>query len=145
MRMLFLLLVSFSAFAGVCDQYENDCEYYLCVSAEKQCDPSEYPVKFGHRFCMRYQERMATFSPAGKLWVEEVRKCLIREMNDFSDELSCSELKIKAFNSHGRCYVESGFCHLSARDKKTVVETIWPTIRNVYVLADGINILRKCH
>lgn len=145
MKYLFLVLLSLSAIASECSQYTNDCEYYLCVSAERNCGPRDYPERFGHRFCLRYSERLDTFSEEGKNWVNSVRSCLIKKMEDLDQNLTCSQLKTQAFRAHVPCYLESGFCQLNLKDKKAVIDTIWPTIRNVYVLAGGMNILKACH
>ena len=145
MRVLLLLLLPFSVLASECSHLPNDCEYYLCIAREKSCNDSSYPVKFGHRFCMRYQERMNTFSLEGWKWVEDVRRCLIRDMNNFEENLSCSELKQRAFQSHVPCYLESGFCSLSVRDKRAVIQAIWPATRNSEIFSAGTEILKRCY
>lgn len=145
MKYLVLGLLSLSAIADECSRYTNDCEYYLCISAEKGCDRRDYPVRFGHRFCLRYSKRIESFSEEGKIWVDNVRSCLIKKMEELDQELNCSQLKVQAFKTHVPCYLESGFCQLKLKDKRAVIDTVWPTIRNVYVLAGGINILKSCH
>lgn len=146
MKWIVLTLLSFNVFAtSDCTQYANDCEYYSCVSDSKHCPDSSYPVSFGKRYCLRYEERMGRFSDAGRIWIEEVRKCLIRDMETFESDLTCSQLRKRAFKGHVPCYVESGFCNLSVKDKARVVKTIWPSIRNVYILASGINVMRACY
>ena len=143
--LLILLVLPFSVLAGDCSHLSNDCEYYLCIAREKSCNNSSYPIKFGHRFCMRYEERMNTFGPEGWMWVEQVRRCLIRELDQYGDNLSCSELKKRAVQSHVPCYVESGFCSLSLKDKKAVIQTIWPAIRNIEIFSAGTQVLKECY
>lgn len=146
MKWMLTLLFTFSVYASSdCSQYTNDCEYYSCISNAKHCSPANYPESFGKRYCLRYENQMNRFSENGKLWIEEVRKCLIRDMETFQSDLSCSQLRKRAFQGHVPCYVESGYCNLTFRDKIQVTKTIWPSIRNVYILASGINILRSCH
>lgn len=152
MKGIGLFLISFSASAAFglvlasdCSQYANDCEYYSCVSNSKHCSDESYPENFGKRYCLRYEERKENFSEEGKTWIQEVRKCLIQDMSTFENDLSCSQLRKRAFKGHVPCYVESGYCNLSLRDKIQVTRTIWPSIRNVYILASGINILKACH
>jgi hypothetical protein len=140
-----IFLISFSAFANSdCSQYSDDCEYYSCVAQAKHCSDSSYPISFGKRYCLRYVEDSANLSKYGQEWLQNVRKCLIKDMTTFEDTLSCSQLRGRAFKGHVTCYVESGFCHLSWKDKARVVKTIWPSIRNVYIMASGINVLRAC-
>lgn len=146
MKWFVFALLSFNAFANSdCAQYANDCEYYSCLSASKHCGEESYPENFGKRYCLRYEDRMENFSEAGKKWIVEVRKCLIRDMESFESDLSCGQLRSRAFKGHVPCYIESGYCHLGWRDKAQIVRTIWPSIRNVYILASGMNVLRACH
>ncbi|MCM2351904.1 MAG: hypothetical protein NDI69_17960 [Bacteriovoracaceae bacterium] len=142
-----LLLFSFEIKAddsARCAEYSNDCEYYSCVAEAKHCQNSSYPIRFGRRFCLRYGDRSNNFSENGKTWIEEVRKCLIREMSTYEEHLSCRQLKRRAFKDHAPCYLESGFCRLSFRDKKQVLKTIWPSLTSPYVQAGGFRILRAC-
>lgn len=129
---------------SACSDLKDDCEYYSCISSIKNCPSSSYPENFGRKYCLRYADRSTGFSDKGKLWIENVKRCLIQDMEKFEVKLSCSQLKSRAFKGHVPCYVASGFCQLSIHDKREVIRTIWPSIRNVYILANGINILRAC-
>ena len=100
MKWIALLLISFSALASDCSELQNDCEYYSCISNTKHCSDSSYPVSFGKKYCLRYENQMNRFSEAGKTWIEEVRKCLIRDMETFADDLSCSQIRKRAFKGH---------------------------------------------
>jgi hypothetical protein len=146
MKILFLILFfSLPVFAeSACEHLKDDCEYYSCLSHLKHCSDLSYPENFGKRYCLRYADRMSSFSETGKNWIQSVKKCLIREMEGFESKLSCPGLRNRAFQSHVTCYVESGFCGLSFHDKKQILRTIWPSIRNVQILANGINVLRAC-
>ncbi len=128
-----------------CREYADDCEYYSCVSEAKHCGDESYPISFGKRYCLRYESRMDHFTENGKIWINEVKKCLIDEMAKFEEDLTCSQLRKRAFKSHVPCYVKSGFCELSFYDKRMAIKTIWPSIRNVHILASGINTLRACY
>lgn len=139
-----LFIPSLAMAAGVCSQY-NDCEYYTCVAESKKCPRRSYPTSFGRRYCLSFQQRFDAFSPEAQTWIESVRSCLINKMESFREDLSCRELKKEAFLSHVPCYVESGFCELPLKDQKLILKTIWPAMRNVYALANGINVLKKCH
>lgn len=142
-----LLLSSFQIKAddlARCAEYSNDCEYYTCVTEAKHCRNSSYPIRFGRHYCLRYGNRINSFSENGKTWTQKVRKCLIREMSSYEENLTCGQLKRRAFKDHVPCYLESGFCHLSLRDKKLVLKTIWPSLTNPYVQAGGLRILRAC-
>jgi hypothetical protein len=147
MKLLLAILILFTTAASAavdCSRFKDDCQYYLCISEKKHCDQNSYPVKFGHQFCLRYGKKIKSFSVKGKRWVEEVRRCLIQEMNQFDDSMTCSQLQPKAFASHVPCYQRTGFCRLSMTDKTAVLKTIWPTLNNIQVLSGGYQVLNSC-
>lgn len=145
MKWILLILISFPAFAeSRCERLKDDCEYYSCISLEKNCSRYSYPENFGRKYCLRYAERSARFSDQGKRWIENVKSCLISEMETFESKLSCSQLRKRAFKSHVPCYVRSGFCQLNQSDKIELLRTIWPSVRNVHILANGIQIVKAC-
>lgn len=127
-----------------CEELKDDCEYYSCISEIKNCPRTSYPLNFGRRYCLRYTNRLANFSLTGKTWVENVKRCLIQEMMNFEEGLSCRGLRQKAFRSHIPCYVENGFCELGLRDKRQIIKTIWPSFKSLGVLKDGLSILQSC-
>lgn len=145
MKWILLLFLSVPALAdSKCEHLKDDCEYYSCISLEKSCSRFSYPENFGKKFCLRYGVRSSRFSQEGKIWIENVKRCLISEMESFESRLSCLQLKKRAFKSHVPCYVQNGFCGLGTHDKKEILRTIWPSIRNVYILANGLDVLKAC-
>lgn len=149
MRALFILLflTSTSSFAfdvKRCQEFSNDCEYYSCVSEAKHCESYSYPLQFGKRYCLRFTDRLKNFSARGKMWVEEVRKCLIHNMSTYEEDVTCGQIRRKAFRDHVPCYVESGFCNLSLRDKRLIIKTALPALKNRFVIRDGLKILKAC-
>lgn len=145
MKWILLFLISVPVFADSrCEHLKDDCEYYSCISHEKSCSRFSYPQNFGRRYCLRYAERSLNFSEEGQLWISNVKRCLISEMESFESKLSCSQLRKRAFRSHVPCYVRSGFCQLNHSDKLEVLRTIWPSVRNVQILANGFQIVKAC-
>lgn len=147
--LVILLCVSYTRLAFSfdpkrCQEFSSDCEYYSCLAAAKHCSHRSYLVNFGHRYCLRYESRLSNFTEDGQVWMQEVRKCLIREMSSYEENLSCKELKVRAFSDHVPCYIESGFCELSKWDKKQILKTVWPTLKNLRVLIGGFEISRAC-
>lgn len=143
--LLGLIFFSVSSYAGNCSEYKNDCEFYACITEEKHCAPRNYPLKFGKKYCLRYETRINFFSDQGKTWIEDVRKCLIHEMDIMDENLTCRQLKRKAFKTHVPCYVSSGICSLPLRDKKAILTTIWPSLKNARILANGLQVLKQCY
>lgn len=144
--LLILLFMSFNALAddSNCQQYLDDCEYYSCIEAEKQCGRRGYPIGFGRKYCLRFEERQSNFSDEGRAWMERVRSCLIRGMEEAPEALSCRKFKRAAVKQHVPCYVESGYCELSKKDKKAVIKMIrWSLWRPSLAFA-GIRVLKAC-
>lgn len=143
---LVLFLFSYSALAAdsICADHLNDCEYYTCVAVSKNCSSRSYPTRFARRYCLRYDARNERFSQRGQEWINNVRSCLIHEMNTYVDDLTCGELKKRAFKDHVPCYIESGFCSLSNRDRKQILKTIWPSLKSFQVVLSGIETYKSC-
>jgi hypothetical protein len=87
------------------------CEYYTkCLEPKYTCGSSGYPLGYGFKYCSKFTLHLNEFSPKGKIWVQKTLVCLKQSlMSTFSD---CNELYNTAFNSHPRCYQQSGFCDL---------------------------------
>ena len=144
---LALFLLTFSALASAsksCANLESDCEYYTCVATTRHCQTGSYPLQFGRRYCLRYEARKHLFSLQGQAWINDVRSCLIREMNTYPADLTCGELKTRAFRDHVPCYLESGYCDLSARDKRQVFKAVWPSLKNIHVILAGFKTNKAC-
>lgn len=112
------------------------CEYYACREAEAQCGEDGYLLGFAHKYCERY--RLVTeqrISSAGQMWLRRVRRCLVEEL-EASEAVTCEELERSGFESHPRCYTETGFCDLPVGDWVGVLNTIDPSdlrLREVFV------------
>jgi len=143
--LFFIFCIQASAWAGsTCSEINNDCEYYSCVAETKHCSKSSYLLRFGQRYCLRYNERRSAFSASGIKWIEDVRSCLIRRMSFYESILSCRDLKSQAFMDHIPCYLESGFCDLSKSDRFQVLKTIWPSLGHFKILANGYEVFKTC-
>ena len=104
------------------------CDYYACLEDEMQCGPDGYLAGFVGKYCERFTgvtyDRM---SPQGKVWMEEVRECLITRLDEgrFPGE-SCSELKKRGLADHQTCYLDAGICQLPLGDWLGIVATLSP-------------------
>ncbi len=147
MRALIFICLLFSTLVHAqseCQQYLDDCEYYSCIEAQKQCGNRGYPIGFGRKYCLRFDERQARLSPEGQEWMMRVRSCLITGMEESSDELTCRQFKRTAVKLHVPCYVQSGYCQLSKKDKKAVIKMIRWSLWRPSLLSAGIRVLRSC-
>ena len=144
----FIAILLFSSLivwgAADCSQFSNDCEYYTCVAQSRHCTSKSYPINFGRKYCLRYNQSFQKFSSNGKRWIQDVRRCLIQKMESYDSELTCHELKIRAFKDHIPCYIDHGYCELSNQDKIEIIKTVLPSLRHLRVLYSGAELSLAC-
>lgn len=143
--MIFFLLLSFQANGeSNCQQFLSDCEYYSCIEESKRCGKRGYPLGFGKKYCNRFAGLSHQLSDQGKRWMETVRNCLIEKLETVSPEATCRKFKREAISQHVPCYVESGYCELSKKDKKIVLKTIRKSLWRPTLFVAGIRVIRLC-
>lgn len=146
MKFLFIFLIftfNTTAFEN-CSKMSSDCEFYSCVEKNKLCGKRSYLIGFGHKYCNKFENKEHKFSNEGKLWIEEVKRCLIREVDNLNDNLSCKKFKRSAIAHHVPCYVNSGYCHLKKKDKKNVVKIILTSLWRPSLIKAGLKVLSAC-
>ncbi|OUR99712.1 hypothetical protein A9Q84_01425 [Halobacteriovorax marinus] len=142
---LFIFLFSLSSSAQFnCDELLDDCEFYSCVEEEKHCGKRGYMMAFGKKYCMKFQTEIDRFSENGKVWVSNVRLCLIDKMNNTDETLSCKKFKKAQVKSHLPCYVESGYCSLSGKDKRSINKVILKSLWKPSLIFAGLRVLGSC-
>ncbi len=108
----------------------SQCDYYLCrdAAAPASCGATGYYRGFGYEYCQRYLTvTTPKLSPAGQRFAHDVRRCLMRAMEDgIATDAACSDVKTAAYASHPDCYIEAGFCALPLRDWVAIAATIRP-------------------
>jgi hypothetical protein len=124
----------------------TQCDYYRCREAQAPtaCGANGYYLDFAYDYCRRYQAVTApTMSPAGQTFLHTVRTCLMTVMDaEVPVTSSCSAVKKAGFESHPRCYIESGFCQLPVIDWIRILATISPGDMNFrQILTTGIGCL----
>ncbi|MBT6179921.1 MAG: hypothetical protein HOI23_21950 [Deltaproteobacteria bacterium] len=118
-----------------CSEYENFndcqmCEMYSCLESEHDlnCGQRGYFRGYGKKYCERFSAITGEFmSDAGRLWLADVRECLLGEVERIIEKTSaCSGIRQEAFDSHPQCYIDSGLCSLPPGDWAHIVATISP-------------------
>lgn len=104
----------------------QSCAYYLsCSEAFLQCAPSDYPIAYGEKNCLKFQNNLAIFSAAGQSFIWATMHCLqLALVATTTCDSTCDSLNAAAFASHPQCYIQGGFCGLSITDKAKVVWTV---------------------
>ncbi len=129
-----------------CKELKTDCEYYLCIEAQKKCGSKGYLKSFGHKYCQRFEMRSDTyFSLSTQKWIQQTKNCLIKKIDSFSSEkTSCKELRVKAFSSHVSCYVDAGFCEIDKKEKKKIYKIIGAAKLQPRIIKAGLQIRKSC-
>ena len=141
---LFIFFLSGQIYGLECSQFKDDCEYYSCVEAQKHCGKKKYPLGFGRRYCLKFDQRSEDFSEAGQKWLQSTKECLISASLEKDDGLSCKEFKRESVKLHVPCYINSGYCDLPNRDKKLVKKIIYKSLWRPSLVWAGLKVLRGC-
>lgn len=145
-RYLILLLLSFyslGTLAESCEDLDNDCEYYSCVEEKRHCGKKGYLLGFGKKYCLKFSNEDYRFSNKGKKWLSDVRQCLIDNL-DKSEAVSCKKFKREQFRAHVPCYVNTGYCELSRKDRFAVKKVIYKSLWRPSLLWSGMRVVLDC-
>lgn len=141
----FFVFYCFAVNANDCSHLKSDCEYYLCLEKNKQCGSYGYPQNFGFKYCSIYEKYVfPRMTDLGQQWLSDVKRCLIRKIDEFPQEQTCGQLKHNAIQSHYECYYEANFCKLNKREKFLVIKTVKRELKSFRMLRLGMRILRSC-
>ena len=142
---LFMIFLSINTYSfDECHDLTSDCEFYSCAEKQKHCGKKSYLIGFGHKYCNKFEKRKYKFSSEGKRWIEEVKRCLIRKLDNVENQLSCKRFKKIAIKHHVPCYINSGYCALSKKDKKSVIKNILGSLWRPSLIKAGLKILSIC-
>jgi len=98
----------------------NSCEFYKkCLNYHFQCDVEKgYPLGFAYHYCSSFTKYSIKYSEPIQKWVKDVKVFLKRSLLGYYKEsinnnnYDCNGLKKLAFDSHPKCYFDSGICQL---------------------------------
>ena len=107
----------------------DSCSWYRdCLNRFNPCSSSpsdEYALTYGNHYCTKYENNLNKFSSQAQQWIGKVRKCLqLALKTQLGSGISCSNLKVEAFDSHTKCYVDSGFCELPLSDYVEITKLV---------------------
>ena len=104
----------------------QSCAFYEeCAEAAVQCGASGYPIAYGRRNCLAFQNDLNKFSSAGQSFIWGTMGCLQRALRDkITCDSTCGQVYNDAFDSHPKCYVDNGFCFLTWQDYVQVIITV---------------------
>jgi len=133
---------------GQCSFYED------CLETRYHCGPDDYPLGYGKKYCNKFNAAKGRFSNQGQTWMLDTMECLQlalvpdavgpQEVEEHGGS-PCDVLRRKAFDSHARCYIESGVCALGLEDWMQIVEIVdlktlfgsWEALKEALEAATG--------
>ena len=92
-----------------------NCNFYSeCLEEKFQCGPTGYPIGYGGKYCSKFVAHLDKFPQEAQVWIDKTLICLKKFLvPTFNEGVStCRQVYNIAFNSHPKCYVDSGFCGL---------------------------------
>lgn len=100
-----------------CAASDQSCDFYQCMEEQHPCGTKGYWLRFGAPYCKVFLRDQAQFSWRSQAWLQSVRLCLQERIGEVSARQTCSGIYSEAMHSHVGCYVDTGFCQLSTREK----------------------------
>lgn len=92
----------------------GDCRFYQCFNERYPCaDSNNYAIKYGYRFCSRFDLYYDQLTVQGQRWLNGTRLCAMEKMLDFYrlNELSCTEVDSQMKEKQAACEAENGLCN----------------------------------
>lgn len=127
-----------------CGSKSTSCDFYSCIEQKISCGSDGYFIGFGERFCRRFDKIFGKLSSQGKVWFTTARQCLTNKVITLDKGSSCHEIEEQAYSDHRPCYISSGYCDLSKRDKAKIIKVIFPLLLKKNVLIMGKDIELNC-
>ncbi|MBX2987022.1 MAG: hypothetical protein KF802_03910 [Bdellovibrionaceae bacterium] len=111
-----LLALAPAAEASPCSPWLGECSYYRCLSAQQSCGEREMIPRVALTYCERYHDNEAAFTPHGRRFLNDVRRCL-QEKIEAAAPATCARSSEVFQDVHFDCYLETGYCDLSWGDR----------------------------
>ena len=142
MKKLFLLTITLAIFTAIisaqtCQQLADNgtCDFYpKCMEENNHCGPTGYPMGYGNKYCSKFTKFMDVFPPQGKEWIRKTLICLKTALLPIVKGSTCKVIFDTAFDSHPRCYIESGFCDMFLDVQQ--LPDLMKALVNVYEIKD---------
>jgi hypothetical protein len=126
----------------------GQCSFYAeCVESVYHCGADGYPLGYGQKYCDKFSDSIATLSSQGQKWMLDTMECLQLTLVNQSAEFkaiassplastTCNVIKETAFDSHSKCYLDSGLCSLPWTDWLAIVNII--DVKTLFSSVDAV-------
>lgn len=122
----------------------DSCDFYLCKEKIEPCGVKGYWLAYGYKFCRLFLTETQDFSESSKEWMSKVRYCLQEEIKQGTDKLSCQEDRKFAMDSHVDCYIKTGFCQLSLKDRASIIWMLRSALVLPITYMEGVELEYMC-
>ncbi len=146
-------LFSFSTFAGDlnhCAIKSHSCQFYQCAEESFQCGHSGYFQAFATPYCSLFlsDSFLQKNSNQAQAWLVDVAACLqqaVKESAADNNNMTCSQVRLKAIQAHAQCYYKTGFCQIPRNDRMRLVGVLIKDTWNDFdILKQGLEIQMLC-
>jgi hypothetical protein len=121
----------------------DSCAFYWYKSLAMGCSLNDYLVGFGYKYCKQFEKTGPQFTQAGQKNLARIRKCLIHAVQG-NEQVTCSNVKSIALESHVNCYLENGFCDMSKADKEKIIRVVGRELLDPAFAAIAFRIQSHC-
>jgi hypothetical protein len=119
------------------------CIRYAQIHSELSCQPDNYLMTFGYRYCHRFERELGSFSVESQQKLTQIKLCLIQGLN-LDRTLSCDNVRSRSLNLHIECYLQQGFCQMPVSDRLKVYQVVFRELFEADVLEVAKAIRREC-
>lgn len=151
---IFLFSISAMASARACNEFIGTCDFYLCQEQHFNCGPNGYNLGYGYKYCSLSNSNLLNQmkSIEGQQWVVDTFTCLQTKnyensldlANETNDKKICELIADTSYDSHPDCYIQAGFCQLSAYEKGLILNLIKQEAFSLRAILQGLKILKQC-
>lgn len=147
---LFILVYSGMALSlekSPCEDAVGSCDYYKCREEVHNCGKRKYFIKLGYKYCKKYLDQTYyKVSTEAQEFLDRNAVCLQSYLEDMEGgyDMSCSELKKEAIDSHAYCYYKSGYCDLIEKDQDRILRAAFKRWLLPSSISEAIKLHKYC-
>lgn len=127
-----------------CKPEADTCDFYLCKEMNDPCGNRGYWLAYGYKYCRIFITQTQNFPESSKEWMVKTRYCLQKSISLDTRELSCSGDRDAAMDSHVHCYVDSGFCDLSIKERASIIWLLRSAMIMPMTYVEGLEVEYQC-
>lgn len=139
-----ILNLQAQAVSSECKPEANSCDFYLCKEMNDPCGNRGYWLAYGYKYCRIFLTQTQHFPEASKDWMLKTRLCLQQSINHDTRELSCAADREAAMDSHVHCYIDSGFCDLSIKERAAIIWLLRSAMIMPMTYVEGLEVEYQC-